>query len=78
MARLGEQVGFVDRTGAFVIQPAFTDADSFEEGLARVRLGGTWGLRVENPYPDLGPPSTYFTEISGGEYGYIRHPQSIE
>ena len=74
MVRLGERVGFADKTGAFAVEPAFVDAESFQDGLARVRLGGEWILRVEDPYPGQGPPSAYFTEIDGGEYGYIRHP----
>lgn len=33
-----EKVGFVDKTGRFVVEPQFTQAESFSEGLARVAV----------------------------------------
>lgn len=70
--RVGDYMGFIDQTGEFMIPPIFTDANSFVDGLARVRVGGEWYVRIENPYPDLGPPTGYYTELKGGEWRYIR------
>ncbi|HDS30236.1 MAG TPA: WG repeat-containing protein, partial [Firmicutes bacterium] len=40
--------GFIDKTGKITINPQFDRAESFSEGLARVRLGdwktGKWGF----------------------------------
>jgi hypothetical protein len=33
--------GYIDKTGKFVIQPQFTDAKAFSEGLAAVQVGAT-------------------------------------
>jgi len=38
------KVGFIDRTGAFAIQPRFEAAEDFREGLAAVRIDGLWGF----------------------------------
>jgi hypothetical protein len=35
--------GFIDETGAWVIEPRFQDAYRFQEGLARVEIAGKWG-----------------------------------
>ena len=35
--------GFIDKTGHYVINPQFDLADSFSDGLARVRIGDKWG-----------------------------------
>ncbi len=35
--------GYIDRTGAFVIDPVFDIAWGFAEGLASVRINGKWG-----------------------------------
>lgn len=35
--------GFMDATGAFVIEPQFAEAKAFTEGLAAVRSAGKWG-----------------------------------
>ncbi len=37
--RVGEEYGFIDKTGRFVIPPKFSFAGDFSEGLAFVRLG---------------------------------------
>lgn len=70
--RVGDNMGFIDSTGQFIIPPIFTEVDSFTDGLAVVRVGGEWSVRIENPYPDLGPPSGYFTELNGGELRSIK------
>ncbi|MGZ0217241.1 MAG: WG repeat-containing protein [Acidimicrobiales bacterium] len=36
---MGNKYGFIDRSGKMVINPQFDYADSFSEGLARVKLG---------------------------------------
>src|SRR5262245_34605888 len=36
--------GYIDRTGKFLIEPQFGDADMFSEGFARILLNGKWGL----------------------------------
>jgi len=40
---MGSKVGFIDKTGRFVIEPKFDDANPFYEGLAAVRVGDKWG-----------------------------------
>ena len=35
--------GYIDKTGEFVIEPQFDDADDFSEGLAGVRVGDVRG-----------------------------------
>lgn len=37
-------VGFINMSGAFVIEPRFESARDFHEHLAAVRLGGKWGF----------------------------------
>ena len=37
-------VGFINRSGTFVIQPEFESARDFQEDLAAVRIGGKWGF----------------------------------
>jgi hypothetical protein len=48
--------GYVDKTGAFVIRPAFDFAYPFAEGLARVNMGGRIGKAGE---------------VAGGKWGFI-------
>lgn len=59
--------GFVDRSGAIVIQPKYDNAKSFSSGLAGVKAGESWGfinqdgmLVIDSIYADV----DYFT--SGG------------
>ena len=35
--------GYIDRTGAIIVQPKYHYARGFSEGLARVRLEEQWG-----------------------------------
>ncbi len=46
LARVGEsgEIGFVDREGAFVIEPVYDLAFAFSEGLAPVKFKGKWGF----------------------------------
>ena len=43
--RINNLVGYVDDSGTVVVQPQFSDARAFSEGLAAVSVGGRWGLR---------------------------------
>ena len=35
--------GYVDSTGAWIVEPRFEEAGNFSEGLAPVRMNGKWG-----------------------------------
>jgi len=48
--------GYIDRNGTIVIKPQFGFADGFQDGLARINVGGDWFLA------DYG---------DGGKWGYI-------
>ena len=39
----GIKWGYIDKTGKFVIEPQFSRAGDFCEGLARVKINGKWG-----------------------------------
>jgi hypothetical protein len=39
----GKRWGFIDRTGTWVLLPAYDDADTFHEGLAAVRVNNRYG-----------------------------------
>ena len=36
--------GFIDITGQFIIEPTFTNAHDFSDGVAQVEIDGKWGL----------------------------------
>ncbi|MGP7959736.1 WG repeat-containing protein [Sanguibacter sp. A247] len=55
--QIGGLWGFVDASGAVVIEPAYEDARSFANGLAAVRTGGLWGY--VSPAGDLVIPATF-------------------
>jgi len=57
--------GYMNKKGKIVIQPKFTFADDFYEGLARVYVGGT---RCMGRYSNDMYDTKYFY---GGKYGYI-------
>ncbi len=40
---LGSKTGYIDRSGAFVIDPQFEDARAFVDGLAPAKRGDRWG-----------------------------------
>ena len=40
---VNEKYGFIDNTGANIVNPVFEDALDFSEGLAAVKLNGKWG-----------------------------------
>jgi hypothetical protein len=41
--KAGKRWGFIDRTGTWVLRPAYDDADTFHEGLAAVRVNNRYG-----------------------------------
>lgn len=58
-ARKGGKIGFIDKTGKWVIEPQFEAARAFNKGLAPVRIGKLWGycdetgtLIIKPSYPD--------------------------
>lgn len=55
--QVGGLWGFVDTSGAVVIEPGYEDARSFANGLAAVRTGGLWGY--VSPAGDLVIPATF-------------------
>ena len=57
---LGDRHGFIDRTGALVIDPRFDDARDFSEGLAMVKTAGLWGY-IDTDGAVIIPPA--FEEI---------------
>ena len=36
--RVGGAFGYIDRTGRYAVEPRYSEAESFRDGLARVRL----------------------------------------
>ena len=57
--RLGKNYGFIDKTGAFVIQPQFAFAGNFSEGLAFVKLGRQGGYIDHDGHWVIGPSEDY-------------------
>ena len=47
-AKINGLFGFIDRTGAFVIEPIYEDCSYFSYGLAAVKLNGLWGYIDES------------------------------
>jgi hypothetical protein len=72
MARRGEQVGFLDRTGNWTLAPQVADFDIILNGLARVNVGGTWVREEIGCTQATG--CDYATNLRGGKLGYIRVP----
>jgi hypothetical protein len=54
----GGKYGFVDKTGKFIIEPPYQEAQIFSEGLAAVRLNGKVGYKAGK---FVIPPDIYFT-----------------
>ena len=74
LARVGQQAGFIDKTGAWAIEPQFTNATSFYQGLARVNVAGRWLSTVSGYDSSATPIVTYSHD--GGVWGYIRAPDA--
>ena len=83
VASKGEKYGYVDKTGKFLIEPRFADADNFKEGLARVKLEETpeakYGFVDKTGKMVIEPRFTEAESFSeglaavdfGDKYGYI-------
>ena len=41
--RTKDKWGFIDKTGAWIVEPKFDDAESFIDGAAVVNIAGKWG-----------------------------------
>lgn len=72
IARKGEQVGFIDRSGKWTPIPQVADFDIITGGLARVNVGGTWIREQIGCTQAAG--CEYATNLKGGKVGYIRVP----
>ncbi len=44
MARKGDKIGFIDKTGKWIIEPQFEAARDFENEYAAVKKNGKWGI----------------------------------
>ena len=75
--------GYVDKTGTFVIQPQFTNADPFSQGLAPASYGGSWfyvtpagalafGTSFSRAYPFSADGLALVQVNRDGTFGYIR------
>jgi hypothetical protein len=73
MVRLGEKVGFINRSGTFVIEPQLADATSFSDGLAYVNYAGRWVREINGYDSSANPVPT--TSFRGGVWGYIPLPK---
>ncbi len=45
---VGDSLGYMDETGKMVVEPQYSDAKSFYEGLAAVKVGDKWGFIDES------------------------------
>ena len=77
------RMGYIDKTGEWVIPPAFDHAEYFSEGLAAVRVGGVWGYVDRTGHLQIEPRFSNAQEFVSGlaavqiddedEWGYIDH-----
>jgi WG containing repeat len=65
-AETGDSNGYIDTTGQIVINPRFEEADSFSEGLARVRIGGKSGFIDKTGKIVINPQYVYAERFSEG------------
>ena len=75
--------GYIDRTGAVVVEPVFQTYSAFSEGLARVETSLGWGrsgfidktgrLVIEKKFREVGSFSEglAYAALTHGKYGYI-------
>ena len=77
--------GFLDKTGRAVVEPKYTNADDFSEGLAAVKVGGThvlggkWGyidtsgrMVIEPRFDRVGPFSEGLAAVAvDGRWGFV-------
>lgn len=73
------RLGFIDRTGAFVVEPVYESARAFSEGLAAVREEGGWGyidrtgaMVIEPRFAEAAAFSEGLAAVRlGGLWGYV-------
>jgi hypothetical protein len=73
--------GFVDRTGAIVIEPQFENAAAFSEGLAAVQVGEKWGYVDKTGAMVIQPQfdsASFFSDALAAvkvdkQWGYLDH-----
>lgn len=77
--QVGDKWGYIDHTGAWVVQPRYDGAGFFTDGLAGVQTGGVWGfidrtgrVAIEPAFEDVG----FFSEglvfaVLDGKTGWI-------
>ena len=65
---VGGKWGYVDRDGEFAIDASYTQAESFSEGLAAVRVGGEWKRELKYKGAHAFDPDTYNWELNGGKW----------
>lgn len=76
---LGGKAGFIDWSGAFVIEPRYDAAMPFTDGMARVRMNGKWGYIDRTGKTRIAPQfelAGNFSEglapvMSKGLWGYV-------
>jgi hypothetical protein len=74
-----DRFGYINQAGKVIVEPQFTDADEFFEGLARVQRDGKWGFIDHSGrfvIPLIYDCADNFSEglarvTRGGKYGYI-------
>ena len=81
LARIGQggHLGFIDRRGAYVIEPIYPAAGPFSEGLAAVLVGRQWGyvdrtgtVAIAPQFEEAGPFSEGLAAVQvGGQWGYV-------
>jgi len=77
--KLGDRLGYIDKTGMIVIKPVFDGALNFSEGLAPARKGGKWGFIDQAGEYVIKPQFDKALSFSegmacvsvSGKYGYI-------
>ncbi len=75
----GEKWGFIDKTGNFVIEPAYDECGPFSGGLAGVKVGDRWGfidktgeLVVKASYDNVWRFSEGLAPVKkDGKWGYV-------
>jgi hypothetical protein len=71
--------GFIDTTGAWVLQPVFDEAMRFREGLAPVKQNGKWGYIDISGKFEIEPQFDYAIPFSEGlALVYIQNGNSTE
>lgn len=83
-AKKGDKVGFIDRTGKWVIEPKFDKARAFSKGLAPVNVGKAWGyintkgtFVVDAKYKDAEVFSEGLAPVKEENWGFINESGKV-